>query len=57
MCRELPLGFLSQYESNLKHRYHLLQSSTLHPPPKLRTKKKGGGAPTKGPNTLLFLLR
>ena len=33
MCRELPLGFLSQYESNLKHRRHLLQSSTLHPPP------------------------
>lgn len=55
MYRELPLGFLSQYESNLKHRRHLLQSSTLHPPPKLRKKKKG--APTKGPNTLLFRLR
>ena len=57
MCRELPLGFLSQYESNLKHRRHLLQSSTSIPHPKLRTKKKKGGAPTKGPNTLLFLLR
>lgn len=57
MCRELPLGFLSQYESNLKHRRHLLQSSTLHPPPQTQDKKKRGGAPTKGPNTLLFLLR
>ena len=34
MCRELPLGFLSQYESNLKHRRHLLQSSTSIPHPK-----------------------
>lgn len=56
-CRELPLGFLSQYESNLKHRRHLLQSSTLHPPPQTQDKKKKKRAPTKGPNTLLFLLR
>ena len=48
MCRELPLGFLSQYESNLKHRRHLLQSSTLHPPPQTQDKKKkGGGTPKR----------
>lgn len=53
------LVFYSSNESNLKHRCRLLlQNSTLYPPPPPTvTQDNKKWAPTKGPNTLLFLLK